>query len=89
VPRALTIWDAAAPIESQTFMLVGAIVVLPVIVTYTAWAYWVFRGKVLMVVNDKAPSSLWKRLLRMVDIWATSVFAVGLRAYMLRLWFGP
>jgi len=46
VPRAVTIWDAAAPPASQLFMLVGAIVILPVILAYTAWAYWVFRGKV-------------------------------------------
>ena len=46
VPRAVTIWDAAAPPESQQFMLVGALVILPVILGYTAWAYWVFRGKV-------------------------------------------
>ncbi len=46
VPRAVTIWDAAAPHSSQAFMLVGASVVLPLILAYTAWAYWVFRGKV-------------------------------------------
>lgn len=45
VPRAVTIWDAAAPPESQSFMLVGALVIVPVILAYTAWAYWVFRGK--------------------------------------------
>ncbi len=46
VPRAITIWDAAAPYESQLFMLVGAGFIIPVILAYTAWAYWVFRGKV-------------------------------------------
>jgi cytochrome d ubiquinol oxidase subunit II len=45
VPRALTIWDAAAPPESQRFMLVGAVVIIPMILAYTGWAYWVFRGK--------------------------------------------
>ena len=45
VPRALTIWDAAAPASSQLFMLVGAAVIIPVILVYTGWAYWVFRGK--------------------------------------------
>lgn len=45
VPRAVTIWDAAAPAQSQLFMLVGVAVILPVIIAYTAWAYWVFRGK--------------------------------------------
>ena len=46
VPRTVTIWDAAAPFESQLFMLVGAIVIIPIILADTAWAYWVFRGKV-------------------------------------------
>ena len=46
VPDALTIWDAAAPERSQRFMLVGAAVLVPIILVYTGWAYWVFRGKV-------------------------------------------
>lgn len=45
VPRAVTIWDAAAPPQSQIFMLVGAVVIVPIILLYTGWAYWVFRGK--------------------------------------------
>jgi cytochrome d ubiquinol oxidase subunit II len=46
VPDALTIWDAAAPARSQIFMLVGVALTMPLIIGYTAWAYWVFRGKV-------------------------------------------
>ena len=46
VPGALTIWDTAAPESSQIFMLVGAVLILPLILAYTAWSYWVFRGKV-------------------------------------------
>ncbi|WNO53424.1 cytochrome d ubiquinol oxidase subunit II [Stakelama saccharophila] len=46
VPESLTIWDAAAPAKSQVFMLVGVAVIMPMILAYTAWAYWVFRGKV-------------------------------------------
>lgn len=46
VPDSITIWDAAAPERSQVFMLVGVAVIMPVILAYTAWAYWVFRGKV-------------------------------------------
>jgi cytochrome bd ubiquinol oxidase subunit II len=45
VPRKVTIWDAAAPLQSQEFMLVGTAVIFPIILAYTAWAYWVFRGK--------------------------------------------
>jgi cytochrome d ubiquinol oxidase subunit II len=46
VPRVITIWDAAAPAQSQAFLLIGVAVIMPVIVAYTSWAYWVFRGKV-------------------------------------------
>lgn len=46
VPTEITIWEAAAPAMSQMFMLVGAAILLPVILAYTAYAYWVFRGKV-------------------------------------------
>ncbi len=46
VPRALTIWETAAPPASQGFLLVGAVILLPVILGYTAFSYRVFRGKV-------------------------------------------
>jgi len=46
VPPGLTIWDAAAPEKSQIFMLVGVAITMPLIIGYTAWAYWVIRGKV-------------------------------------------
>lgn len=46
IPTSVTIFDAAAPVSSQLFMIVGAGVLLPVILGYTAYAYWVFRGKV-------------------------------------------
>jgi cytochrome d ubiquinol oxidase subunit II len=46
IPGRVTIWQAAAPHTSQLFMLVGAAVLIPVILSYTAWSYWVFRGKV-------------------------------------------
>ena len=40
------VWEAAAPDNSLKFLLVGAAVLIPVILAYTAYAYWVFRGKV-------------------------------------------
>ncbi|MGR3567634.1 cytochrome d ubiquinol oxidase subunit II [Pseudooceanicola sp.] len=45
IPPDVTIWDAAAPEKSQVFMGVGALVLLPIILGYTGYAYWVFRGK--------------------------------------------
>ncbi|TMV13368.1 cytochrome d ubiquinol oxidase subunit II [Arenibacterium halophilum] len=46
VPPSLTIWEAAAPDSSLWFALVGALILLPIILIYTAYAYWVFRGKI-------------------------------------------
>ncbi|MDH2404974.1 cytochrome d ubiquinol oxidase subunit II [Bradyrhizobium sp. SSUT18] len=46
VPQSITIWQAASPENSQSFMLFGVAVLIPLILGYTAWAYWVFRGKV-------------------------------------------
>ncbi len=45
VPPSITLWDAAAAENSQAFLLIGTLFLLPVILTYTGWAYWVFRGK--------------------------------------------
>jgi cytochrome d ubiquinol oxidase subunit II len=46
VPQSITIWQAASPPNSQFFMLVGVAILIPLILGYTSWAYWVFRGKV-------------------------------------------
>jgi cytochrome d ubiquinol oxidase subunit II len=46
VPPSVTIWDAAAAPVSQIFMLVGTLILLPIILGYTALIYWLFRGKV-------------------------------------------
>lgn len=46
IPPDVTIWEAAAAPESQSFLLIGIIVLMPVILGYTAYSYWVFRGKV-------------------------------------------
>jgi cytochrome d ubiquinol oxidase subunit II len=46
IPGRISIWEAASPRDSQLFMLVGSAVLIPLILAYTAWAYWVFRGKV-------------------------------------------
>jgi cytochrome d ubiquinol oxidase subunit II len=46
IPGRISIWDAASPRESQLFMLVGSAVLIPAILAYTAWSYYVFRGKV-------------------------------------------
>ena len=45
IPGRVTIWEAASPPESQAFMLIGAGILIPIILGYTGWAYYVFRGK--------------------------------------------
>lgn len=46
IPPSMSIWEAAAPPQSLGFMLVGALFIIPFILVYTAWSYYVFRGKV-------------------------------------------
>ena len=46
VPPSLTIWDTAAAPASQMFMLVGTLVLLPIILGYFVFVFWIFRGKV-------------------------------------------
>jgi cytochrome d ubiquinol oxidase subunit II len=45
VPFDVTIWDAAAKDNALALMLVGVVIMLPVILGYTAYVYWIFRGK--------------------------------------------
>jgi cytochrome d ubiquinol oxidase subunit II len=45
VPFRVTLWEAASSSTSQTFVLVGAAFVTPMVLTYSAVAYWIFRGK--------------------------------------------
>jgi cytochrome d ubiquinol oxidase subunit II len=51
VPGHFTLWQAASPESTQAFLLVGTLVLLPVVLFYTAWSYWVFRGKVVAGVG--------------------------------------
>ena len=46
VPPEYTLWEAASAYESQLFLLLGLLFVIPIVLVYTAWTYWVFRGKV-------------------------------------------
>jgi cytochrome bd ubiquinol oxidase subunit II len=45
VPPSLTIWDASAYVGSQVFMLIGTVLLLPMVLGYTVFVFWVFRGK--------------------------------------------
>jgi cytochrome d ubiquinol oxidase subunit II len=45
VPGHFTLWQAASSESTQSFLLIGTLLLLPVILMYTAWSYWVFRGK--------------------------------------------
>jgi cytochrome d ubiquinol oxidase subunit II len=46
IPPDITIWQAAAPPATQGFVLIGAALILPIVLAYTAFTYYVFRGKV-------------------------------------------
>jgi len=46
VPYKYTLWEAASSESTQAFLLVGTLFLLPIILMYTGWSYWVFRGKV-------------------------------------------
>lgn len=45
VPRVYTLWEASSAPSTQVFLLLGTLFLLPVIIMYTGWSYWVFRGK--------------------------------------------
>jgi cytochrome d ubiquinol oxidase subunit II len=45
VPFRLTLWQAASASLSHVFLLIGAAVVTPIVLAYSAFAYRVFRGK--------------------------------------------
>jgi cytochrome bd ubiquinol oxidase subunit II len=46
VPHHFTLWQAASSPSTQAFLALGTLFLLPIILMYTAWSYWVFRGKV-------------------------------------------
>ena len=45
VPHTISLWDAASSPKTQAFLLIGTVFLLPIVLMYTAWSYWVFRGK--------------------------------------------
>ena len=46
VPPTLTVWQTAAVTASQIFMLLGTLVLLPIILGYISFVYWLCHGKV-------------------------------------------
>jgi cytochrome d ubiquinol oxidase subunit II len=46
VPHTITLWDAGSSPATQAFLLIGTLFLLPIILVYSGWSYWVFRGKV-------------------------------------------
>ncbi len=91
-PTPSTYVQAAAADNALALMLVGVGILLPVILGYTVWVYWVFRGKVgrrrgLPLMDGEAPGPLWKRLawffgIAVASSLATAVVAYGLRALL-------
>ncbi len=46
VPPHITLCESASSVDTQAFLIVGTLFLLPIILMYSAWSYWVFRGKV-------------------------------------------
>jgi len=46
VPPSLTVYDAAGHRNAQVFVLVGVAILLPIVLVYTVFNYWVFRGRI-------------------------------------------
>nr|WP_276204968.1 cytochrome d ubiquinol oxidase subunit II [Kushneria phosphatilytica] len=46
IPPNVTLWDAASSRSSQLFLVIGYAVLVPIVLSYTAYSYYVFRGKV-------------------------------------------
>jgi cytochrome d ubiquinol oxidase subunit II len=46
LPPGLSIWQAAAPVPSEEFLLPGVLILIPVILAYNLFAYYIFRGKI-------------------------------------------
>lgn len=46
VPYHYSLWQAASTLDTQAFLIVGTLFLLPIILMYSVWSYWVFRGKV-------------------------------------------
>ena len=46
VPPSITVWEAAADASSQIFMLIGTVILLPLVLAYTAIVFWLFRARV-------------------------------------------
>ncbi len=52
LPPSISIWQASSPPETQMFLIVGFCLVMPMVLAYTAYSYWVFRGKVTAAHYD-------------------------------------
>jgi len=46
VPYTFDLWQSAASAKSQAFLMIGTLFLLPIVLGYTVYSYWVFRGKV-------------------------------------------
>jgi cytochrome bd ubiquinol oxidase subunit II len=55
VPHYFTLWQAASSPDTQAFLMMGTLFLLPIILMYSAWSYWVFRGKVRTEVGYQPP----------------------------------
>ncbi len=67
-------------------MLVGALLIIPVILGYTCWSYYVFRGKVQPGGGISLMHTAWpKRLLWLIALWGGSVLTLAAISLLFRL----
>jgi hypothetical protein len=86
----VTIWDAAAPLNSQFPMIVGVGVLVPVILSYAAIRTGCFAARLTCMpatIPDRAP--LRRRLAWFATLYLIGVAAVGALAFILKLWIAP
>ena len=82
VPYKITLWQAAAAPESQSLLLIGTAIMLPVVLTYTGYSYYIFRGKTSHEAHLLKNSSNGRGS---IGLWCGSLAAVFLLASLIRL----
>ena len=95
VPQSITIWQAAAPENSQLFMLFGVAVLIPLILgLYRLGLLGVprqgqARKRLSLMPQDRQTAPLTQRLLWFAALWLGGVGAVAIVSFGLRLWLAP
>ena len=85
IPPSITLWQAAAPTQSQGFMLVGALLIIPVILVYLLELLRISRQSSAWGGISLMQQPVWKRLLWLAIIWGGSVLALAAVSMLFRM----